>query len=621
MQFIYVSILVFMSALLSAYLIYSQLYTSKLNALEFEHNNILYDAVENLLEETVNQETLLRLMLNDPVINRSLKRSANNIDVESLNREFVGFGKVVSDVMQVRWLDDQGYERARVDFKNSTVNVIPKDKLQDKSDRYYFRETISKRVNEVYFSPIDLNIENKVVVFPYEPTMRVAIHTGESMGLREGVFIVNFNLSPFFDQMFLIDNKRTILEIIDKQGFWLHHPDSAKEWGRDLGKSDENLSTDKPELWQQMQSNSDSYHLIVNGELVFYHKLVLNSSDEKDTDSLYFMTVSSNEAIKKIKISALWPSVVTSLTLFLIGCLLVYRDFRARLAVYNLSLALENEKEQLVAVNQALQKSFVEQKLIQEELVNSKKLAALGLTVAGVAHELNTPIGGALLVVTSQHNRLVELEREIVQGLTIETLNEFVVQSHLAFKLGVSNLTRAKSIVDSFKRLAFERSNDGLSEFQLDTLVDDLLRTLATQIKGKPFEIKKSIPANVNLYTDYGALSQVLENLISNSLQHGLDGRNNGIIWIDAKLMPANRIEIRIRDNGKGIHESIVSNIFEPFVTGARGSGHIGLGLHLVYQWVSQKLLGTLELNPDVDQGCEFIINLPLILPAGGVEA
>ena len=258
-----------------------------------------------------------------------------------------------------------------------------------------------------------------------------------------------------------------------------------------------------------------------------------------------------------------------------------------------------------------LKRTVQELTLTQKQLVESEKMASLGQLVAGVAHEINTPIGiGVTAASHLQHetDRLLDL---VDQGrLGKADLQQYTGTARDSAALLMANLSRASDLIRSFKQVAVDQSSEQKRRFGLRNYLDETLLSLLPKLKRTRHQVDIDCPPELQLETYPGALYQIVVNLLMNSLIHGLDGVENGRIWIRAEL-DGDALLLHYGDNGKGMDESVRARIFDPFFTTKRQEGGSGLGMHLVYNLVTQLLKGSIECRSARGQGVEFLIAMP----------
>jgi len=248
----------------------------------------------------------------------------------------------------------------------------------------------------------------------------------------------------------------------------------------------------------------------------------------------------------------------------------------------------------------------------KDQLVESEKMASLGDMVAGVAHEVNTPIGLGVTASTLLEDRLNEIKTAYDdKTLKSSQLRKFLEDGQENISIIYRNLDRAAKLISSFKKVAVDQSSEEERVVVFSELLNEVVLTLAPQLKNLPFEITLDCPENLSVITKPGPINQILINLIMNSITHGFEGRDEGQINIEVIQM-GQQIGISYRDNGRGIDNKIKAKIFAPFTTTKRGKGGSGLGLHLVFNLVTQALEGNIQLDEQETVGVHFDISFPV---------
>lgn len=262
--------------------------------------------------------------------------------------------------------------------------------------------------------------------------------------------------------------------------------------------------------------------------------------------------------------------------------------------------------------NQELLSTLEKLHQFQGQLVESEKMASLGDMVAGVAHEVNTPIGLGVTASTLLSDRLNEIKTAFEdKTLKSSHLKKFLNEGQENVGIIYRNLTRAANLISSFKKVAVDQSSEDSRLFNVNDLLNEVVLTLAPELNKTPYRIELNCPENLSVTSKPGPINQILINLILNSVIHGFEGREYGTVYIT--VMPlSQQLNIHFKDDGIGIDESIKNKVFEPFTTTKRGSGGSGLGLHLVYNLVTQALGGTIDLQSEKGQGVNFDISFPI---------
>jgi signal transduction histidine kinase len=238
-------------------------------------------------------------------------------------------------------------------------------------------------------------------------------------------------------------------------------------------------------------------------------------------------------------------------------------------------------------------------------------MASLGDMVAGVAHEVNTPVGLGVTSSSLLYDRLVEIKKAFEnKTLKSSQLKRFLDEGEENINIIMRNLKRAADLITSFKQVAVDQSSSEERTFNLKTLLNEVIQTLAPELRNTTYQITIECPDDLVISTKPGPLNQILVNLIMNSVIHGFDKREKGNILIQINTL-ANQIHLHYQDDGVGISPEIKSKIFEPFITTKRGSGGSGLGMHLVYNLVTQALNGSISFDRELTQGVVFDIYFP----------
>ncbi|MGB3366965.1 MAG: ATP-binding protein [Acidaminobacteraceae bacterium] len=266
------------------------------------------------------------------------------------------------------------------------------------------------------------------------------------------------------------------------------------------------------------------------------------------------------------------------------------------------NMMLENRIEDK---NEEIQKQY-------QYIIENEKLASLATLVAGVAHEINTPIGVALTS-SSYIQKLCRQTRLMFDNNTMKKsdFNHFMNELDQSNKLLLDNIYRSADLIRSFKKIAVDQSNETRSIFNINEHVESIITSLRHEYKNKHIHIKNYCPKNLMLDGYPGPFSQVITNLIMNSIQHAYKGGSGGLIIIKAQRF-GDKIEIHYIDDGSGIKDSYMPNIFDPFFTTNREAGSSGLGLHIVYNIITQLLDGTITCVNNHEAGVNFTITIPV---------
>lgn len=279
---------------------------------------------------------------------------------------------------------------------------------------------------------------------------------------------------------------------------------------------------------------------------------------------------------------------------------------------------LEGQSAELMQARDRAEQALERLQTAQQQLVESEKMASLGQLVAGVAHEVNTPIGVALTASSYLEQQAVDLRRQFEGGaLTRASIGDFVDSMAKSSELIQQNLQRAAHLVQSFKQVSVDRTSDGRREFEVWAFSEALVASLHTLWRHRRVEVGIRCDPGLLMDSFPGALGSVLTNLIQNALVHAFAAEDAGSIDLEIKAEGAGHIRLTVRDNGVGIDADKLGKIFEPFYTTRRGQGGTGLGLHVVYNLVTQKLGGRVDVSSERGEGTCFRVVLPRCAPVG----
>ena len=273
--------------------------------------------------------------------------------------------------------------------------------------------------------------------------------------------------------------------------------------------------------------------------------------------------------------------------------------------------ALQVEVRQKTIANADLQSTLARLREAQAQLVQSEKLASLGALVAGVAHEINTPVGVGVTAASTLQAKGAQLVQKQKAGmLTAADVDRFVVLADESTRIILTNLDRAANLIRSFKQVAVDQSSGERRRFALKKYIEEVLVSLGPGLRKSGHSVTLRCAEALVVDSYPGALAQIFTNLISNSLIHAFAPDQRGHIEIDV-AESAGQVAILYSDDGCGMPAEHLARIFDPFFTTKRGSGGSGLGMHIVYNLVSQVLGGTIEVTSSPGNGARFTVRFP----------
>ncbi len=276
--------------------------------------------------------------------------------------------------------------------------------------------------------------------------------------------------------------------------------------------------------------------------------------------------------------------------------------------------------ENLEVANRELNNALASLQAMQSELVRSEKMAALGSLVAGIAHELNTPIGNCVTVGSTLREQAQDLTGHFQRGDLRRSMMQTFIENFLwGTDILMSSLTRASELIGSFKRVAVDQSSDQRREFDLQKTLQEVCLTLEPMFKNTPFGLTIDVEADVAMDSYPGAMGQLVTNFVSNALQHGFEGRSRGLMHLHATMSGQGQVTLHFTDDGIGMTEDTRNRVFDPFFTTKLGQGGSGLGMNIVYNIVHDVLGGSISVQSVMGEGTQITVALPCVAPQSAV--
>lgn len=561
------------------------------------------------IQENTLSEAMRILSRNIAALRRDVLLTASMVEPATTGMDEAGsrmaerfcikFAQTTERYDQVRWLDERGQEKLRVNYRDRQAILIPPAELQDKSDRPYFRETIRLEKGEVYFSALDLNVEHGQIEKPIQPTLRIATPIFDAAGVRQGIIVLNYRADVLLERLREMRFSNDLeIHLLNQEGYWLLAPNRSDEWGWLLDRPNKTLIRANAPLWRAM---------LIDDQGVF-----------EDDDGIWsferFNLADSALQERFGRITTISP-ITWRLLVRLPKAYLVQQEWKWRLAILficfgatglafwsssRLALArkaLEQRSHALAGANQELRQSMETLQALQDELVRAEKLSSLGLMVAGVAHELNTPLGSATVALSVLEQRTEQLRSQMAIGLKKSDLERFVADGQDGVKLATAAIERAAGLVKQFKQLAVDRTTMEARIFDLAEVVRNAHPLLRRWDDKRLVRLALKLPENLPMDSYPGPLGQVVGNLVDNALMHAFPAGRQGVLRVSATAWGESEARIIVEDDGEGIPAEILPRIYDPFFTTRRHEGGTGLGLHLVHQLVTTLLQGRIEIQ------------------------
>ena len=280
------------------------------------------------------------------------------------------------------------------------------------------------------------------------------------------------------------------------------------------------------------------------------------------------------------------------------------------------AIAKVEAEEELRRSKQRTELAYMELRKTQDSLIEAEKLAALGGLVAGVAHEVNNPVGISLTVASSLARRCEVLADELERGeLKRSRLNEFIQGNREAATQLVSNLQRAGELIQSFKQVAVDRSHIERRVFDLKELTEQVIASLRPGLNKSRVKLSFTCESGISMDSYPGPYGQVVTNIVLNAVAHGFERGEAGSIEIRAAAENGGEVAIVFSDSGRGMPPDVRRRAFEPFFTTRRGQGGTGLGLHIVHNIVTGRLGGRISVSSEPGRGTTFRVLIPCVAP------
>lgn len=285
-------------------------------------------------------------------------------------------------------------------------------------------------------------------------------------------------------------------------------------------------------------------------------------------------------------------------------------NFRLEEKVEERTRELHAKKEEAINALQQL-------KITQSQLINMEKYAAMGELVAGLAHEVNTPLSISMTSMEALQDQLDAVPdinssgtTPADTGISGSAINELLQSLHENVSITITNLNQASDMISRFKQVTVDQASDQLRDFELGDYLTSIISSLRPNYKYRPIQVDLDCPQAIYLSSHPGAISQIITNLMMNSLIHAFEEGQSGHIQISA-TQTAEQLQISYRDDGKGMSPEVVEQLFEPFFTTRREQGGSGMGTHVVHQLVTQALQGEISVSSTPELGTRYTITLP----------
>ncbi|WP_139207407.1 sensor histidine kinase [Phytopseudomonas flavescens] len=598
-------------------LLYERMLDDRLEPLLEAQNDSLAEGVAVLERHLASLGGDLQFLSQQPLLRRALK-SPSDDSYAALGELFIEFSNSRGVYQRIRWLDETGMERVRVDAVSGTALPVETVNLQNDSAAYYFVETMRLYRGESYLSRFDLDRQYRAdgSIAALVPVLRAAVPVFSERGERRGVLILDYRAARLLGR--LQETSEAYggsLQLLDHEGYWMLGERPEQAWGFLLGKPELTLSSSQPTSWQKLQQDQRGSFIDSAGFWTYnhFHPGDGNKASSNAADHWLLLSHLAAKHLDALRWEVLWRVLLFFGILQGLGLLISVRraiDEAERLRAEH---GLHVSSQALAFSNEQLQRTIDQLQRTRRALLQAEKLSSLGTMVAGVAHELNTPIGAASVAASTLEKASQDFQAGMREGLKRAALDRFVQRTDDGLGIILTSLERMSQLTRAFKQLASDRASTERRHFDLRELVDEVVLLLQPKLRQSPHRIQVDVSPGLILDSYPGPLGQILQNLIDNALVHAFDPGVKGMVTVRGQVDEARRqCVIEVSDDGRGMSQDLQARIFDPFFTTRRGQGGTGLGLHITHQLAVDILGAQLDVDSAPGQGSRFSLRLDL---------
>ena len=549
------------------------------------------------------------------IVERTIRRQTEASAVRvSLVDHLFDFMSAHRIYFQARLLELDCHEWLRLDRVGDRISLTPRHALQSKAGRRYCTAPQTMPAGAHYLSPVDANIEHGKIEIPLRPTMRAAALVRDGSGQPHAVAVLNADVAPILEAF--AESSGNHLSLLDENGFWLHAPDEADAFAFVRDETTRRFDLRHPDVWARMRASAEEAGSVVRPEGLWTYRRVTGGAhpDGGTHPQWYAVSFVTNDRLAAERVpSAGQVAGIAGIALVAVS-LFAAALARSRVDVEQAAISLARTNRELAEALEALDAS-------QDELLRQEKLSSLGLLVAGVAHEMNTPLGAATLAVGALQDQLGRLQEAYGRGIRRSEFERFAADQGEGLALAHANLERVNALIRRFKQVAADRASTDRQQFAVDELIDDVLALSGNTLKHAVSDIERDIPVGLIVDGYPGPLGQVVENLVRNAAIHAFPEGSPGTISIRARRT-GQSLELRVCDDGHGIAPEIRERIWDPFFTTRRHDGGTGLGLYICHQIVTVMLGGRIEAHTgEHGAGTCMVVTVPLTAPSDAPPA
>lgn len=499
------------------------------------------------------------------------------------------------------------------------------DLIAASASRFASSEAFVRGEQKLYVSPLEY-LDPSGTDAPSLPVFHIGTVLGAQPSDTHAILVLTYDARQLLSQVSqAATGTRKHLHLLDNRGELLAASPNAQSLTAMVGSTSE--ANELPvELWQRLQSHPASAGWVWNDAIWSHQKISLAAllGEPQNTvlmapDDHWFLLVELPSLhvkwyVRHVAELGLALTLLAAAAVALFGgrLILVEEDRRRKAAQLGTQhVQLQNQHIELKLAHETLRQT-------QKSLVKSETMAALGLTVAGVSHELNTPIGAVTVTQSAMLRQLEQLNEQVEQGrLSRRELDKYIASTKEALELIQSSMKRASGVISMLKTMAVERSSQEISVVNLRRLVQSCIELHRLEKIKAEIELRVEIPADLEIRTRPGALGQVITNLLSNASSHAFRHADKGVIVLSASVDANNeQVLIKVSDNGVGMDEETQVKVFTPFFSTRRTEGGTGLGLSICHHLVTDVLSGRIDFKSEHGNGSCFMVWVPKVLSA-----
>ena len=543
--------------------------------------------------------------------NPALTAAISADDLGAAGTALLTFARASRPYASIAWIDEAGRERSRIDNTDGIATQVPAGRLQRRGVEPWVKALSDLLPTEARFTPLDFR--------DGAARLRAASPVYDGRGRQRGMVVITLDLQRLLAQI-------QALEAAGPETVRLYGPDGRLVEARSTLPG---LPHSDPALWQLMQEQGRGRREGAEGMWHFQDFLPTEPGPGRlATATWYFVAEVPGASVSHLRSTSAWQSGGASALVLLLAGGATWRRRQIEREREHLLADLQTNHLALATAKAESEASLERLRHLQAELVQAEKLASLGLLVAGVAHELNTPLGSAKVTASTMARRLDEALHHAEDGLlTPAQFRAVLDKQRTGLDIVDHSLDRAGQVIRLFKQLAVDRGTVERRVFALDDVLSDVQRLLSARQLAPTVALHIDPAPGLVLDSYPGPLGQVVENLVGNAQLHAFDTpiappdatpprTVPPAIHVSSQLDPySGLLHIVVSDNGRGIDAAVLPRIFDPFFTTRRGRGGTGIGLHLCHHFCTQVLGGRVMVTTGPGQGSRFTVQIPLRAP------